>query len=184
MRIYLLRHGETSYNITKQYTGTLDIPVSESGLKKMFKADFNIERVYVSTLRRTGQTAQVLFPSAEQIEIFDLRERCFGSLEGQKYISFDNEGCFEKVASDGESKNDFAARACKAFTKIINEERAKGSKKVVIVAHGGIQMSVLSQFARPELPYEQWCAKNAGGFVLEINEDDSLKVIDKVCYSL
>lgn len=184
MRIYLLRHGETLYNVTKQYTGTLDIPVSEEGLKKLFKADFDIDHVYISTLCRTAQTAKVLFPSAQQIQIHDLRERHFGSLEGQRYFLSDADGCFEKAVADGESKEAFIARACKAFEQILNTERATGSQAVVIVAHGGIQMAVLSQFAKPSLPYEKWCGKNAGGFILQAMPDNSLKVIDEVCYSL
>lgn len=185
MKIYLLRHGETDYNVSKQYTGTLDIPVSEIGLNKLFKADFDIDKVYVSSLQRTQQTALVLFPTAKQIIIHDLRERCFGALEGQHYIiPSDNsdENRFDLAVEGGEDRECFIKRACDAFNKIVIEEMARGTQTVVFVAHGGIQMAVLSQYATPKRAYEEWCCSNGGGFVLE-TEGNKLKVITQVCYS-
>ena len=31
MKIYLLRHGETAYNVEKRYQGIMDIPLSPKG---------------------------------------------------------------------------------------------------------------------------------------------------------
>lgn len=31
MKVYLLRHGQTEYNVDKRYQGTRDIPLSEKG---------------------------------------------------------------------------------------------------------------------------------------------------------
>ena len=62
MLIYLLRHGLTEYNAQKRYQGQRDIPLSPEGLAQLRRADIDPKVVYISTLQRTRQTAEVLFP--------------------------------------------------------------------------------------------------------------------------
>ena len=64
MLIYLLRHGLTEYNAQKRYQGQRDIPLSPEGLAQLRRADIDPKVVYISTLQRTRQTAEVLFPDA------------------------------------------------------------------------------------------------------------------------
>ena len=40
MKIYLLRHGETAYNVDHRYQGVTDIPLSPTGLAALKQADF------------------------------------------------------------------------------------------------------------------------------------------------
>ncbi|MEG1477707.1 MAG: histidine phosphatase family protein [Oscillospiraceae bacterium] len=176
MTIYLLRHGATEYNKTKQFTGTRDLPISEDGKAALCKADFEPETVYVSTLCRTHQTAKVLFPTAKLIQIADLREKCFGIAEGKYYTEISGDECESGDGDDGrfeggESSKEFIARTCKAFAKLVDEAFADGRESLVIVAHGGTQMSVLSTFAQPRQDYYTWCAKNGGGYILQANAE-------------
>ena len=67
MLIYLLRHGLTEYNAQKRYQGQRDIPLSPEGLAQLRRADIDPKVVYISTLQRTRQTAEVLFPDAELV---------------------------------------------------------------------------------------------------------------------
>ena len=62
MLIYLLRHGLTDYNAQKRYQGQRDIPLSAQGLAQLCKADIDPKVVYISTLQRTKQTAEVQYP--------------------------------------------------------------------------------------------------------------------------
>ena len=86
MLIYLLRHGLTEYNAQKRYQGQRDIPLSPEGLAQLRRADIDPKVVYISTLQRTRQTAEVLFPDAELVPVDGLKEMCFGSFEGRNYI--------------------------------------------------------------------------------------------------
>lgn len=61
MKIYLLRHGETAYNVDHRYQGVTDIPLSPTGLAALKQADFLPKTVYVTPLKRTKQTAEILF---------------------------------------------------------------------------------------------------------------------------
>ena len=69
MKIYLLRHGQTSYNVEKRYQGTRDIPLSEEGRAQLIQADIFPKKVYVSPLIRARSTADILFPEAEQVPV-------------------------------------------------------------------------------------------------------------------
>ena len=86
MKIYLLRHGQTTYNVEKRYQGTLDIPLSEEGRAQLVRADISPKKVYVSPLIRARSTADILFHEAEQVVIDDFREMCFGIFQGRNYI--------------------------------------------------------------------------------------------------
>ena len=91
MRIYILRHGETAYNAKKRYQGTRDIPLSEKGKGELRQADFSPNVVYVSSLCRTSQTAEVVFPHSELVVEHDLREMCFGIFEGRNFMEMEKD---------------------------------------------------------------------------------------------
>lgn len=175
MKIYLLRHGLTIYNTEKRYQGQRDIPLSAEGLAMLRKADFDTDLVYVSPLTRARQTAQVLFPTARQVQVPDLREMCFGSFEGRNYKEMEHDPDYlawvqancETTCPDGERKTDFCNRTCAAFSKLVDENLSQGRDLMVIVAHGGTQMSVMERYAVPHKEYYQWCAPNAGGYLLD-----------------
>ena len=76
MKIYLLRHGETAYNVDHRYQGVTDIPLSPAGLAALKQADFSPKTVYVTPLKRTKQTAEILFPTAEYIPCLLYTSRC------------------------------------------------------------------------------------------------------------
>ena len=175
MRVWLLRHGATVYNDSRRYQGWGDIPLSARGLEELRRADFDPDVVYVSPLRRAIQTAAVLFPEAEQIEIPDFREMDFGAFEGHNYQELADDpdyrlwvegGCVAQTPG-GESRAAFADRVCGAFAPLVEAALDAGNPQLVILAHGGTQMAVLERYALPRRDYFDWCGPLAGGFVLE-----------------
>lgn len=91
MKVYLLRHGQTEYNVDKRYQGTRDIPLSEKGRAALRRADIEPDTVYVSPLCRAVDTARVLFPAARLVPVHDLREMCFGIFEGRNYVEMERD---------------------------------------------------------------------------------------------
>ena len=175
MLIYLLRHGLTAYNAEKRYQGQRDIPLSAEGRAMLRKADLSPRTVYITPLCRTRQTAEVLFPQAALVEVPDLKEMCFGSFEGRNYIEMEhdpdylawvNANC-ESSCPDGETKQAFSDRICRAFSALVDKALADGEQQLVILAHGGTQMAALERYALPHRNYYEWCGPNAGGFVLD-----------------
>ena len=134
MLIYLLRHGLTEYNAQKRYQGQRDIPLSSEGLAQLRRADIDPKVVYISTLQRTRQTAEVLFPDAELVPVDGLKEMCFGSFEGRNYIEMEHDPDYqawvaancESSCPDGERKDDFSDRVCRTFAALVDKALADG----------------------------------------------------------
>ena len=57
MRLELIRHGETALQKEHRYQGITDAPLSPQGRKKLHRGDALPERVVVTPLRRTQETA-------------------------------------------------------------------------------------------------------------------------------
>ena len=179
MLIYLLRHGLTEYNAQKRYQGQRDIPLSAAGLAQLCRADIDPKVVYISTLQRTRQTAEVLFPQAKLIPVDGLKEMNFGSFEGRNYIAWVAANC-ESRCPDGERKDQFSDRICKTFSALVDKALANGEEMLVILAHGGTQMAALERYALPHRDYYDWCGPNAGGFVLDARDWQTQHVLHLV----
>jgi alpha-ribazole phosphatase len=122
MLIYLLRHGLTQENLEKRYQGRRDVPLCPQGLAQLRRADFAPKTVMITSLQRTRQTAEVLFPDAELVVADGLKEMDFGVFEGRNYREMEHDpqyrawvetGC-EGRCPGGESKAEFCQRICRA----------------------------------------------------------------------
>jgi phosphoserine phosphatase len=92
VRLIVVRHGETLYNVQSRYTGQSDIPLSALGeqqaaaLGKRLAAE-PLAAIAASDLQRARVTAQAIaryhkLPVQEDV---DLREISFGTWEGATY---------------------------------------------------------------------------------------------------
>lgn len=88
MKLYLVRHGQTDWNLKHKEQGQVDIPPNETGIEqaknlrtKLKSYDFDI--CYCSPLKRAAQTAEIAVNSHTNIVfVDDLKERSFSELEG------------------------------------------------------------------------------------------------------
>lgn len=65
MKIYVLRHGQTSWNVDRKIQGKQDIELNEVGIKQAYSAKgkfnkLNIDLIMCSPLKRTKQTADII----------------------------------------------------------------------------------------------------------------------------
>ena len=72
MRIYLIRHGETDWNIDRRYQGIEDIPLNNTGVmqaKLCAKALSNMQfdAIYSSPLTRAYDTAALIAQGLREI---------------------------------------------------------------------------------------------------------------------
>lgn len=174
MKIYLLRHGKTAYNAERRYQGHRDIPLSVEGEAELIRADLDPAVVYVSPLRRARRTAERLFPDAGQSVVEAFIEMDFGAFEGRNYLEMEDDrdyrawvdgGCNGRCPG-GEDRPEFCRRVCAAFVPLVEQTVGQGLPELVIVAHGGVLMALMEQFALPERGYFDWEAPNGGGYVL------------------
>ncbi len=147
MRLYLIRHGQTQWNLESRCQGFSDTSLTELGIKQAQAIgedlkDKKVRSVHSSTLSRAQNTARII-ASFYNLEINcdpDLRELNQGDLEGlnstqlrEKHSTLLNEW-FLKPASlvipGGEALEQVQDRAWEAICKIANQE-SKGDAAVV-----------------------------------------------------
>ena len=96
MKLYLVRHGQTDWNIKKQAQGVADIELNATGIAqaealrdRIAAEDLHFDVVYASPLRRARKTAEIITNNRPDI-IYDDRlvERSYGDLEG-KIVDWD-----------------------------------------------------------------------------------------------
>lgn len=89
MKIYLIRHGETDWNLQQLLQGSTDIPLNENGLELAREtagglSDVPFDLIYTSPLQRARQTAEII-RGERDIPLLDeprIREIGFGIYEG------------------------------------------------------------------------------------------------------
>jgi broad specificity phosphatase PhoE len=162
-RIYLLRHGETDWNLAgKIQGGGFDIPLNDNGRLQAEKAAAELDGIPLgiiasSSLSRAKETADILMqrhPNDNITRIVDdgFNEMRFGEFEGYSSASDDaDREYFEyfktmsrKVKDDpsfpfpgegGESTSDVQKRSIKALQKVL-QEADPDIKHIAIVSHG------------------------------------------------
>lgn len=150
MNIYLIRHGETEWNLESRIQGREDVPLSPEGRRQSEAcargfSGVRLSAVLSSPLSRAADTAKLLAETcgAELIVEPDLTERDFGSVSGQVIDIFNP----EKYASDLEPLDDVAARALGVLRR--QGERLHGD--FAAVSHGGTINAVLRQVSGGEI---------------------------------
>ena len=179
IELVMIRHGKTPGNVAKRYVGALDEPLSDEGRRQAHEipAHPEVARVYVSSLRRTHETAAILFPNAEQVIVPGIQEMDFGDFDGRSADEMaDDEAYREWVdgwclgrCPGGESREEFDARVRDSLEALLRAAAARGERSVYLVAHGGTLMSSLSAFAESDRDYYGWHVDNCEGYRIRVD---------------
>ena len=150
MRILVIRHGESEADLLDVHEGRADFALTERGHRQAeamanYVADnYDISKIYASTLTRAKQTAQHLSDKTGISIVFDenLMEFNNGLLAGlpravvrEKYPEVPDLP-IDKAVYGQESQVEFRQRAESALSRIINE--AENDETVAVVSHGGM----------------------------------------------
>ena len=94
MKLILLRHGESEWNLLNQFTGWTDVGLTENGIKEakfsaeqILKENIVINTLYTSLLKRSTYTAEIIadiinFDKKNIQYTWRLNERHYGTLQG------------------------------------------------------------------------------------------------------
>ena len=94
MRLILLRHGESTWNLENKFTGWKDVPLSKKGIEEanlagsdLKKNNFKVISLTTSVLQRAIQTTKIVssivgFPNHQIVYDWKLNERHYGALQG------------------------------------------------------------------------------------------------------
>jgi len=146
-RVFLLRHGETEWSITRQHTGRTDIPLTDEGRRQAERLGAALRRerfalVLVSPLKRALETARLAgFATGENSSVAeiepDLVEWDYGDYDGLTTtdIRRDRPGWtpWEGGYPGGETLDDLTARADRVLARL---RPVDGD--VALFAHGHI----------------------------------------------
>lgn len=150
MKILVIRHGESEADLLDVHEGRADFALTERGHKqaeamaKYVSDNYDISKIYASTLTRAKQTAQHLSDKIGVPVIFDenLMEFNNGLLAGlpravvrEKYPEIPDLP-IDKAVYGQESQVQFRQRAENALARILEE--AEQDETIAVVSHGGM----------------------------------------------
>lgn len=188
--LWLIRHGQTDWNIEGRFQGQTDLPLNPQGLiqaetlaRQLLEQGIHFTAVYTSDLMRARMTAETLarhlrlplYPDAR------LREAHLGEWEGKLFteIKANFPDWLERrrqdpaypLAPGGENMIQLAGRISKAASEIA---RAHAGQRVLIVSHG-LTLAALVCLAQGEpLNRAYWLIpQNAEPVVVEWSDTQS-----------
>lgn len=182
--VYLVRHGETEWNLSGRWQGHADAPLTDRGesqaraLGERFKTE-SFDACYVSDLDRAMRTAKLISgPTGMNFEPdARLRERDLGVMQGlttqemlercpDVFDSFRNAGP-DYIVPEGESFRQFHERCVEALEDYVSRHQGE---RVLLVTHGGVLGAIFRYVAQVPLEAQR-------GYVLL---NCSVNVVDKL----
>ena len=186
MKLYLVRHGETDWNIESKIQGQTDIALNERGRQqaeefaaRIAGGDYQVDSIYTSSKRRALETARII-GAALKIEPKvqpGLEEICLGKWEGYTWKQVkelfwdeyqlwrDNRRYQEPPL--GESYQQLLDRLLPAIRKITQKEKGN----VLMVTHSAVIMTLLSYIY--DTPFEDMAKnyKTGNAGIVELDVD-------------
>src|SRR3990167_1102611 len=172
--LYIVRHGETDWNVKKIMQGHKGTELNEKGKIQAQEIDaelkdIHFDAIFSSDLLRAKQTAEIMALERQMaVKTTELlRERRLGKFEGQPYDSMNELGVLLKKIKDltPEEKSRFEEADVETseemigrFIRFVREIAvAYAGKNVLVVSHGGMIRLLLLH-----LGYSEYIT--AGGF--------------------
>ena len=160
LKLYIVRHGETEWNVIKRFQGQLNTPLTEKGMEKLRETGKNLENVlfeevYTSELERTVKSAEIILnenrgyknKKMELKKLAELNEVYFGVWQGLKYEEvflkypeeannyFYNVKNYKAENVEAENLKDALERFLRGINKILDSHK---SGNILIVTHGTV----------------------------------------------
>lgn len=179
-KLYLVRHGQTLFNLKGRAQGHCDSPLTDLGIEqakmagKFFK-DHNIDfdEAYSSTSERACDTLE-LITDLPYKRVKGLKEWNFGMMEGEPEIlqkvprrpdQFTHEDFF--VPWGGESDKELEKRLNKTINEIVQNSTANN---LLLVSHGGAMW--IYYLSKVENPSKEDAQLFGNCVILEFDIDD------------
>ncbi|WP_312305327.1 2,3-bisphosphoglycerate-dependent phosphoglycerate mutase [Chryseobacterium sp.] len=154
-KLFLVRHGQSLWNLENRFTGWQDIDITEVGIEEARKAGIALKKeridiAFTSVLIRAQHTLNLILEETDKTHIpvvtdKALNERSYGNLEGlnkaETALKYGDEQVhtwrrsYDVVPPGGESLKDTYNRVIPYFEAQIVPPLRQG-KNVLVVAHG------------------------------------------------
>ncbi|OCG49943.1 hypothetical protein A9G35_00630 [Gilliamella sp. Choc5-1] len=177
LNLYLIRHGQTQWNIKDQMQGSKDSPLTEQGilgakLTGQHLKDISFMQAYSSPQKRAVDTRNYIVNenniAIDTFELADLREMDFGLWEGKHVptlkqdvpefnVYLTDPANFDASVNQGENYADILARMKQALNTIV-QNAPQDSGNILVVSHGTVLRILL-------------CVLNGGDWRLHRDEE-------------
>lgn len=157
MKVYLMRHGLTDWNLSHRMQGRSDIPLNETGFAQARAAaegmkEVPLDYITASPLIRTQQTAQTVasyfgLPFHKEERLIEMG---FGDLEGVVVTEnplcqcIFSDPCAYKPVGNGESYEEMYHRAQLILDEVIRPLEQAHHHDVLLISHGAVIRSVVA----------------------------------------
>ena len=150
--IYLMRHGETRFNVQERMQGRCDSPLTEKGIQEAKLAaeklkDIHFSTIYASTSERARDTAEIVsrYHPGNIVYTKKICEVSYGDLEGLTFKEADpsSKRFMDTHYGDvgGEEHSDVTRRMYSIFQEIYDTHQDQD--KVLLVSHGDFYLVCL-----------------------------------------
>lgn len=145
---FLVRHGETDWNLAGRIQGATDIPLNDTGRTQAKATGVKMQGrkwdiIVSSPLSRALETASIIAAQIgmpEPTPVMDIVERNYGEAEGMTGPELEAFYPNETPVPGRESRPEVQVRVLAAMHRLAKEYPGKN---VVVVAHGGVIRAVL-----------------------------------------
>ena len=160
LKLYIVRHGETEWNVIKRFQGQLNTPLTEKGIKKLKETgkkleNVTFEEIYTSELERTVNSAEIILNENRGYKnnklklkkLAELNEVHFGVWQGLTYEEvflkypeeannyFYNVKNYKAENVKAENLKDALERFLRGINKILSSNK---SGNILVVTHGTV----------------------------------------------
>lgn len=185
MKIYLIRHGQTDWNLEGKIQGRHDVSLNKTGLKQAELLAMGMDKrpvvqIFSSRQKRALETAQAVGRRQHvAVTVIDgLEEVEFGEWEGKTWDEISREypeefkvWCTEPaeiVPPGGESRPQIYRRIGNALNEILRRSRGD----IAIVSHGAALAYMVSLMLEKELgDHDEIIVKNASISTVEYDRE-------------
>lgn len=156
MIFYLVRHGQTDWNLQKRMQGHRNIPLNDAGIRQMndladriVKDGIGFDRLITSPLDRAKRSAEIIAEKTGFKDIIldeNFIERDFADLEGEIWRP-------DLDLNDPKYKVETIEELCDRARRAINGYEFSENEKVMIVTHGAFMAALKSVLSDRRLGY-------------------------------
>ena len=160
-RLYIMRHGRTDWNDQHRLQGRTDTPLNDAGRRMAAEAadacrEIPLDLCFCSPLRRARETAEIVLRGRDIPILPDERlvEMSFGTYEGLANsfqipdcpvnVIFQHPEAYTRSVGGAETFEELFARTGAFLRESVEPLMARG-KRVLIVGHGAMNLSIISQ---------------------------------------
>ncbi|GGA70079.1 histidine phosphatase family protein [Ornithinibacillus halotolerans] len=175
--IYLVRHGQTDWNVERRAQGQTDIPLNDTGIGQADACgramdSTNYDLMITSHLKRARKTAEIInsYLDLPLVVMEDFAERSFGNAEGLTIAERD-ELYPDRNYPNQEKLDVFSTRILKGLEQVHQNYQGK---RILLVTHGAVIYRVLQLINKGKTEFRGQKIKNTSITTITRQEEEWL----------